>query len=113
MTDIEAAGGTLIALSVDPPETSRGWADEKGFSFPLISDVDMAIIDRFKIRNPDKPDLPLHAVYVIDPDGTIRYAKVAGRRVKSPEIAHALNGDDVECCPGQCGELPACRPIDQ
>lgn len=72
----------------------------------------MQVIDAWGLRNVDEPELALHAVYIIDPDGTIRYRKIARRRTRSPELLLALDGAPFECCPSSCpkGERP-CREL--
>jgi len=104
----------VLALSVDPPEVTAGWAADKGFdSFVLLSDPEMQVIDAWDLRNPDEPGLAHHAVYIIDTDGTILYRKIARRRTRSPELLSALDREAVECCPSLCAKgEPVCRPIE-
>ncbi len=100
-------------LSVDPPETTAEWAAKKGFErFVMVSDPGLEVIDAWNLRNPNEPDLAYHAVYVIEPGGTIRYRKIARRRTRSPELLHALDGDPVACCPSRCAkDEPVCQPL--
>jgi peroxiredoxin len=100
----ENRGVPVVAISVDPPEVSRDWAEKKGFSFTLAADPEMQVIDAYHLRNPDTPGLALHAVYIVQPDGSISYRKVARRRARSREILYALDGKPVSCCPGSCGK---------
>ena len=77
-----------------------------GFTFAMLSDPEMQVIDTYGLRNPEVPDLALHAVYVIDRDRKGTYRKIARRRVKSPEILLALGGAPAVCCPGGCSGIP-------
>lgn len=81
----------MVAVSVDPVDVSRKWADEKGFEFPLASDPELRVIRGFGLENPDVEDLSLHAIYIVDRDGKIFYRKVARRRAYSPELIDAID----------------------
>jgi len=43
------------------------------------------------LENTDVGDLSLHAVYLLDPDGTIFYRKIARRRAYPPEFLDAID----------------------
>lgn len=110
MPAFESRDVRVVALSVDPPETSAAWAEKRGFSFDLASDIDYANIRRWGLENPDVKELALHAAFVVEQDGRISYRKVARRRVKPDELLFALDGASVACCAGSCGEGPVCQP---
>jgi peroxiredoxin len=96
----------VVAVSVDPPEVSREWAEKKGFSFVLASDPEQSVIEgQYHIQNPDSPNLAIHAVYLLEPDGTIFYRKIGRRRPKTKELLYALDRKALFCCPGSCGEV--------
>lgn len=82
---------TVVALSVDPPDVSVPWIEKKGFTFPLASDPELKVIRAWNLENPDVDDLALHAVYILDPDGTIFYRKIARRRAYPPEFLDAID----------------------
>lgn len=93
----------VVAVSVDPPEVTRDWAEKKGFSFVLASDPDQKVIEGlYHLQNPESRQLALHAVYLLEPDGTIFYRKIARRRPKSEELVYALDRKPLFCCPGSC-----------
>lgn len=91
----------MVAISVDPPQVSREWAEEKGFTFTLAADPGMEVIEAFHLRN---ETLAWHAVYIVQPSGEISYRKIARRRARSREILYAVDGKPVSCCPGSCGD---------
>ncbi len=37
-TPFEAAGAQILAISTDPSPSQKMWADEQGYTFPLLSD---------------------------------------------------------------------------
>jgi peroxiredoxin len=95
----------LYAISVDPPEVSRDFAkkiasDGKGeVNFPILSDPDSKIIDAYGLRDPayEKQKIygiPHPAVYLIDKNGKVVWAKVESNYRERPtneEIRRALD----------------------
>ncbi len=64
----------VVGASFDPPEENRAFAENNGFPFRLLSDVDRRVGELYETkRAPEEPD-PGYAkrrTYVIDPAGTI------------------------------------------
>lgn len=60
-------------MSVDPPETNAELAASQGFTFPLVSDPELKVIDAFGVRHEVQEGLSIArpAVFVIDADGKI------------------------------------------
>lgn len=94
----------LYAISVDPPETSKSFAqkiaaDGKGeVNFPILSDPDHKIIDAYGLRDPAYESqqvygIPHPAVYVIDKKGGVVWSKIESNyklRASNDEIRAAL-----------------------
>ena len=51
--DIRAAGGEVLAISVDPPDKSAEIAEAYGLSYSVLSDPDLKVIDAYGVRHPD------------------------------------------------------------
>jgi peroxiredoxin len=95
----------VYAISIDSPEVSRSLAeklaaDGKGkVDFPLLSDQDHKVIDSYGLHDPaydgQKFDgIPKAAVYVIDKNGKVAWAKVEAnyrQRPTNQEIRLALD----------------------
>jgi len=97
---------TVVAVSVDPPEVSQEWAQKKGFGFVLASDPAQGVIEgQYHIQNPDRPELALHAIYMLEPDGTVFYRKIARRRARSRELLYAIDRKPLACCAGSCADV--------
>ncbi len=68
----------IAAVSFDPPEVLRHFAERAGIGFPMLSDADSAVIRAFGILNASvAEDHPFHGIpnpgeYLINPDGTVR-----------------------------------------
>lgn len=91
MPDFDERGVTVVALSVDEPEHTLPWADDKGLTMALASDPQQVIIEDFDLVNPDVPELALHAVYIVDEQGKVFYRKIARRRAYSREFLDAID----------------------
>ena len=74
---LEKNGVRVAAVSYDSQEVLKGFADEYGVSFPLLSDRDSSVIRRFGIFNTNMaPGLRAYGVphpvdYLVAPDGVV------------------------------------------
>lgn len=65
----------ILGVNQDSLESHRKFAEEQGYSFPLITDPGRKISDLYELGTmKEHPDLVERAVFVIDADGVIRYA---------------------------------------
>ncbi|MBJ3778164.1 peroxiredoxin-like family protein [Acuticoccus mangrovi] len=112
LPDIEARGGSLVAISPQTAPNSRKSVRQNQLDFPILSDPNNAVADAFGLRFalPDylvelykslKNDLPtfngdpswtlpMPARYVIAPDGTILYAEVNPDYTQRPDPQEML-----------------------
>lgn len=96
LTEIKAAGGNLVAISVENPDTSMKVSQKNGVAFTVLSDPKLMVarkfgivyqldkttnekyigygIDLVKANGTEKPDLPLSATYIVSKEGKIIYA---------------------------------------
>lgn len=95
----------IIAVSIDKPEVSKTFAekiaaDGKGaINFPILSDPQHKTIDAYGLYDPAYKDqmfdgIPHPAVYVIDRDGRVTWARVESdfrKRPANAEIRVALD----------------------
>jgi peroxiredoxin len=68
----------ILAISVDPPDKAQllrdKLKDQPGFNFPLLSDVDHRVIDRYGLLNEQaRRPVPHPATYVLDHQGIVRW----------------------------------------
>jgi len=68
----------ILAVSVDPRDKAvflrDKLKDQPGFNFPLLSDADHQVIDRYGLLNEQaKRPMPHPATYVIDRKGVVRW----------------------------------------
>lgn len=114
LEEIREAGGNFVAISPETPDNSLSTIEKNELAYPVLTDAhnavarefgvvftlqdDLAAIynDRFDLNghNGDESnELPLAATYVIDTDGTIRYAFLSHDyrdRAEPSEVIDAL-----------------------
>ncbi len=92
----ERRGVTVLALSVDEPPASLAMISRLGLTFDLGSDPEQNVIKAYRVQNPDTRELAIHAVYILDSDGTVFYRKVGRRRPLSQELIDAIDASRGE-----------------
>lgn len=116
LPQIKEAGAEFIAISPQTPDQSLSIAEKNALEFEVLSDPGNVVAKQFTavFRNGDQPvkamndlgidfysfysdksgELPVPAVFIIDKDGTIIFAKSEGgdyrHRVEPQEILDAL-----------------------
>lgn len=88
----------ILAVSVDPPETTRDLIAKQGYTFTFLADPKMEVIRRYDLVHEkgrrNSTDIARPAEYLIDPGGTIRWANFTENykvRVKGQEILAMLD----------------------
>jgi peroxiredoxin len=117
LPQIEQAGATLVAVSPQTVKQAFFMHDQHKLRFPLLSDADNQVARKFGLtyRVPDAQEavyrkafvnlpftngddsweLPIPATYIIDREGTIRYASANEDYTERPEpddLVRALRG---------------------
>jgi peroxiredoxin len=103
MTELEAEGITLVAVSYDSVEVLAQFAESHETSFPLLSDPESAAIKSYRIYKDGGDGIPHPTVFLIDSQnaivGKLRYEGyktrhnsadiiTAARSLKAPRSAH-------------------------
>ncbi|MGW5052418.1 peroxiredoxin [Actinokineospora sp. NPDC004072] len=67
----------VIGVSVDTPFSLKAWADQQGYTFPLLSDFwpHGEVAKTYGVFHEDA-GLALRGTFLIDKTGTVRYAEV-------------------------------------
>jgi peroxiredoxin len=70
----------LLAISRDDTEELRSWAEDEGFEFRMLSDVDGTVGDAYGAVT-DSGTLNNRSLFIIGPDGRIVYRMVPFREI--------------------------------
>lgn len=63
-----------MAVSVDPPETTREHLAKTGWTFPVLSDPEAKVVRRYDLQHPVGGQVIARpAELLIDPSGTVRW----------------------------------------
>jgi len=111
LPQIEELGATLVAVSPQTPDNSPTTAEQKGLTFPVLSDPGNLVARRYGLvfslsetlravsadlpayNGEDSWELPMPGTFVIAPDGTVRLAFVDAdwtRRLEPAAIFDAM-----------------------
>ena len=70
----------IVAISVDPSDVSQRHAKKMGYTFPLLSDSDAAVIKRYDVLHPGAgpkgKDIARPAEFYVDSSGTVRWVNL-------------------------------------
>ena len=70
----------IAGISVDPVEASRAHAKKMGYTFPLLSDTNAAVIKRYDVLHraagPKGTDIARPAEFYVDSSGTVRWVNL-------------------------------------
>ncbi|MDR0354066.1 MAG: peroxiredoxin [Opitutaceae bacterium] len=78
LSDYEALGASVIAVSVDSPFAQEAWAKANGITLTLASDLDKTVAKAYDVLFPALAgigDTAARAAFVIGKDGVIKYAE--------------------------------------
>ncbi len=80
LDEFEARGVRLVAISVDPPESSREHCRKQGYTYTFLSDPEAEAIGRYDLVHagggPDGQAIARPAEFVIDSSRTIRWVNL-------------------------------------
>ena len=82
LSTIRAAGGSVVAVSVDPVATSQGLASQLHLGFPILQDTNHQLGADFgdfhlTASGMDMGPVDNHAIFVLDSHGVIRWKALA------------------------------------
>jgi len=101
---IQAAGASVIAISVDPPEQSEPMRRALRLEFPILCDTNRDVVRAWDLYNAgERGGIAVPATFIIDTDRRVRYASVETMfsRATIADVLRALRSahgqPSVEC----------------
>ena len=96
LEEFQRRGVEVVGISVDSLYSHGAWAAVRGLTFPLLADFNPKgeVARRYKVWR-EKDGFSERALYVVDGNGTIRYAHVSPKLQHVPdiyELFEALDG---------------------
>ena len=91
LAEYQSLDAEILAISVDSPFTLAKWKEEQGFNFPLLSDFNKTVSKKYDALYKEfgfgLKGVSKRAAFVIDGQGTIRYAEVLENAGEIPDFA--------------------------
>ncbi|MGI9254716.1 MAG: peroxiredoxin family protein [Thermomicrobiales bacterium] len=83
-------GAAVLAISSETFDEARAGTEKHAIPFIVLSDPDLAVIDRYGVRDPDESEgrpISRPAIFIIDHTGIVRFAHVG----EHPRDRHSLD----------------------
>jgi peroxiredoxin len=100
LSDFTSRGVKIAAISVDSEEINRAHAREMGFTFPLLSDTDAAVIRLYDVLHrgagPKGTDIARPAEFYVNRDGVVRWVNLTENIAVRARPEQALAAIDAE-----------------
>jgi peroxiredoxin len=79
MAEFEAKGARIVAVSTDPLEDTKAFAEKDGLTFPLLLDPDLHAIRAFGVEDEGK-DIAIPSAFIVKPPGAgLTWIRVGGK----------------------------------
>ena len=92
MPELKRRGVKVIAISVDPLDSHHGWINDINetqrttVNYPIIADPDKKVAMLYDMIHPNALDnMTVRSVFVIGPDGRIRYIQIVPEISSEPQ----------------------------
>ena len=90
MSTFKNMNAKVLGVSTDTFFALKAWADQQNLGFPLLSDYNKEVINKYGVVNPDMiglKNIAKRAVFVIDKDGVVRHREVLEDARNEPDYA--------------------------
>jgi peroxiredoxin len=77
--ELDARGVEIVAISAETPDEIRRQRDKHGCRATLLADPDLAVTDRYGLRNPTNltpkgiTGMPIPTTFLVDAEGVVRW----------------------------------------
>ena len=97
LKDFEARNIRVVAVSVDPPATTKDHIKKQGFTYTFLSDEKLEVIRIYDILHTagyESADISRPAEFLIDTSGTIRWLNMTDNYNKRPKAQDIFKAFD-------------------
>jgi peroxiredoxin (alkyl hydroperoxide reductase subunit C) len=75
--EFEAAGASVVGISIDSVYSHDAWARHHGLSYPLLSDIHRTACQAYGVYNAER-NCARRSIFVVDRAGIVRFKEVYG-----------------------------------
>ncbi|MBI3405065.1 MAG: redoxin domain-containing protein [Acidobacteria bacterium] len=97
MKEFEARNIRVVAISVDPPATTKDHIRKQGFTYTFLSDEKLVALKKYDIVHAagfEGADISRPAEFLMDPSGTIRWLNMTDNYNKRPKAQDVIKAFD-------------------
>ena len=88
---IQDRGAELWTISPDAAETLQSYKEQNGFTFPMLVDSDLSVVNAYGVLNEESGKIPHPTALIIDKSGKITYIRVdEDYKVRPPTVDELL-----------------------
>ena len=90
MSNFSNVNAKVLGISTDTFFALKAWDDQQKLGFPLLSDYNKEVINKYGVVNPDMiglKNIAKRAVFVIDKSGVVRYREVLEDARNEPDYS--------------------------
>ena len=91
--DIRARGAEVLVIGAGTVGDARRYAERLGVPYPVLADGDRSVYERYMLERVFLSLIQRSAIFLVDRDGTIRYAHVStnpSRTLRAADLMSAL-----------------------
>ena len=89
LDEIRAANGEVFGISADSPFSLAKWAEQEGYTFPLLSDFGKEVIQAYGVMIPEVRGIkgvPKRSAFLIGKDGALARMELVETRGEIPDL---------------------------
>ena len=108
LKEFDARRVQVVAISVDPPETTREHCRKQGYTFTFLSDPTAEAIRRYDLLHedagPDGGDIARPAEFLIDSSGIVRWVNLTEsitRRARPAQVLEIVDALGLAASPSR------------
>ncbi len=97
LPSFEARQIRVVAVSVDPPATTKAHIEKQGFTFTFLSDEKLETLKKYDLVHPGGfrgADISRPAEFLLDATGTIRWENLTENYKKRPKAEDVIKAFD-------------------
>ncbi len=77
LKEFEAAGASVLGISIDSVYSHDAWARHHRLSFPLLSDIHRTACQAYGVHNAER-NCARRSVFIVDREGVVRFTEEYG-----------------------------------
>lgn len=89
LNEIRNSNGVVLGISADSPFTLAKWAEQEGYSFPLLSDFGKDTVRAYDVLHPELAGLkevPKRSAFLIDKNGGLVRQEISENAKIIPDL---------------------------